>query len=72
MILGQEVNIYSEDLGHNLNTVAEIDGEFHYLGNENPNIESAVFAWQDVHERDLTPEEISQVLMDNRLTSQAI
>ena len=33
-ILGQDINIFSEDLGRVRNTVAEIDGSFHYLGDE--------------------------------------
>lgn len=71
-ILGQEINIYSEDLGHVRNTVAEMNGNFHYLGDEVPNVGSAVFAWQDVNGRDLTEDELRQVLIDNRLISQAI
>jgi len=71
-ILGQEINIISEDLGHVRNTVAEIDGSFYYLGDEVPNVGSAVFAWQDVHGRDLTEDELRQVLIDNQLISQAI
>lgn len=71
-ILGQDINIFSEDLGHVRNTVAEIEGNFHYLGDEVPNVGSAVFAWQDVYGRDLTEDELRQVLVDNRLISQAI
>lgn len=71
-ILGQDINIFSEDLGHVRNTVAEIEGNFHYLGDEIPNVGSAVFAWQDVYGRDLTEDELRQVLVDNRLISQAI
>ena len=71
-ILGQDINIFSEDLGCVRNTVAEIDGSFHYLGDEGPNVGSAVFAWQDVNGRDLTEDELRQVLIDNRLISQAI
>jgi hypothetical protein len=71
-VLGKEINIFSEDLGHSRNTVAEMDGNFHYLGDEVPNVGSAVFAWQDVNGRDLTEDELRQVLIDNRLISQAI
>lgn len=71
-ILGQKINLYSEDLGYTLNTVADMGDHFHYLGNELPNVLAAVFAWQEVNGRDLTNEELRQVMTDNQLISEAI
>lgn len=71
-VLGRKINLYSEDLGHCLNTVADMGDHFHYLGNEHPNILAAVFAWQEVNGRDLTQEELSQVMRENNLISEAI
>ena len=71
-ILGQKINLYSEDLGYCLNTVADMGDHFHYLGNELPNVLAAVFAWQEVNGRDLTNEELRQVMTDNQLISEAI
>lgn len=71
-IMGNDINLFSEELQYGKNTVAEIDGHMHYLGNENPTISSAIFAWQEVNNRDLTNEELRQVMIDNNLLSQGI
>ena len=71
-VLGGKIHLYSEDLQHGRNTVAEINGHFHYLGDELPNIAGAIYAWQDVNGRDLTNEELRQVFVDNNLISQGI
>jgi len=71
-VLDKEIHLYSEDLGHCRNTVAEMDDFFHYLGNETPNVAAAILAWQEVNGRELTSEEFRQVLVDNQLLSQAI
>jgi hypothetical protein len=69
-IMGKEIHIYSEKIGHGRSTVADIDGYFHYLGDEPANIAAAVFAWQEVNGRDFTGEELRQVLVDNHLISE--
>jgi hypothetical protein len=72
VVMGQEIHIISDDLGPCRNTVAEIGDLFYYMGDEQPTVSAAVFAWQDVHGRDLSTEELRQVLIDNHLTSQAV
>lgn len=72
VILGEEINLISDETDYGRNTVAEIDGGFHYLGDEPANVASAVFAWQEVYGRDLSPEELRQVMVDNHLISSAI
>lgn len=71
-VLGKEVNLYTEQLDYGFNTVAELDDRFHYLGNEISNIASAIFTWQEVNGRDLTNEELRQVMYENNLLSAAI
>ncbi len=71
-VLGQEIWLYSEDLGHNRNTVADMGDHFHYMGNEPSNVATAIFAWQEVNGRDLTNEEFRQVMIDNNLISAGI
>jgi hypothetical protein len=71
-VLGQEINLYSEDMEYGRNTVAEINNHFHHLGNEYPSISAAIFAWQEYNGRDLTNEELHQVMLDNNLISQGI
>lgn len=65
LILDLIINLYSEKLGDRHNTVAEMEDRVHYLGNELPNITSAIFAWEDLNGRLMTKEELRQVLKDN-------
>lgn len=71
-VLGQEIWLYSEDLGHERNTVVDMGDHFHYMGSEPPNVATAIFAWQEVNGRDLTSEELRQVMVDNHIISDAI
>jgi hypothetical protein len=71
-VLDGKIHLYSEELQHGRNTVAEVNGRFHYLGIELPNIAAAIFAWQEVNGRDLTAEELRQVMIDNHLLSQGV
>jgi hypothetical protein len=68
-ILNCYINIVSEELNNFTNTLAEIDGQVYYLGEESYTISSAIFAWQEVNKRELTTEELVQVLKDNSLIS---
>lgn len=71
-VMGEEIHLISEELDYGRNTVAEIDERFHHMGNEYPTISAAIFAWQEVNGRDLTNEELKQVMRDNHLISDAI
>ena len=71
-VLGQEIWLYSEDLGYVRNTVVDMGDHFHYMGSEPPNVATAIFAWQEVNGRDLTNEELRRVMTDNNLISAAI
>lgn len=71
-VLGKEVVLVSDDIGNGLNTVAEIDNSYYYLGNETPNVLAAILAWQEFSGQDLTADEMKQVLVDNELFSGAI
>ena len=71
-ILGEEINIISDETAYGRNTVVEIDKVFHYMGDEFPGVAAAIFAWQEVNGRDLTNEELHQILDDNKVLSQAI
>lgn len=71
-ILDEEVNIISDETAYGRNTVVEIDKVFHYMGDEFPGVAAAIYAWQEVKGRDLTNEELHQILEDNKLLSKAI
>jgi hypothetical protein len=72
LVMGQEVNLISDELDFGRNTVAEINNRIHYMGAESPSITTAIFAWQEVNGKELTDEEFKQVLLDNQLISGAI
>jgi hypothetical protein len=71
-VMGQEINLISDETDYGRNTVAEMSDRYHYLGDEIPNIAAAIFAWQETNGRDLTEEELRQAMIDNGLISAAI
>ena len=71
-IMGEEINLSSEDLGNARSTVAEMEEYYHYLGNEPLVIASAIYAWQEANGRQLTSEELHRVMVDNHLSSDAV
>lgn len=64
-ILDTTIHLYSETMGYGYNTVAEVGDKIHYLGNEFPNITSAIFTWEALNNRLMTKAELRQVLIDN-------
>ena len=72
IVLGDKVNLYSEQLDHGQNTVAEMDKRIYYLGHESPGIGAAIIAWQVFNGRELTDNEFSLVLVENHLDSGAV
>lgn len=71
-VMGEIINLISDETSHGINTVADFSDRYHYMGNEYPTISTAIFAWQEIYRRDLTGEELRQVMLDNHLTSEAI
>jgi hypothetical protein len=71
-VMGKILNLISDETSYGRNTVVEIDGHYYYMDNEPSNVATAIFAWQEVNGRDLTSEELRQVMVDNNLISSAI
>lgn len=71
-VLGTKIVLISDETSHGRNTVAEINNQLYYLGDELPNIYSAVITWQEVNKRDLTQQELDQIMDDNKLISSAV
>ena len=61
-IKGTIVDLYTEEMDLGLNTVAEIDGKYHYLGDVVSNVAVAIYVWQFHNERVLSTEEVLRVL----------
>ena len=64
-VMGRDICLISDAIGDSLSTIAEVSGVYYYLGNEVPNILAAVLAWQEFSGRDLTEDELMQVMADN-------
>lgn len=71
-VLTEVIGIISEDTSYGRNTVVELSDHYHYMGSEPPNVATAIFAWQEVFGRDLTSEELRQVMVENHIISEAI
>lgn len=64
-ILGDEINVISDLTEYGINTIIEANNQYYYLGPEPGNLESAMFVWQDLNQRDLTLDEFNQVVEAN-------
>ena len=66
-ILDQEINLILNETDYGQSIVAEVNNKYYYLGNEKPNIGTAIIAWQQVNGRDLNDDEFRLVLIDNHI-----
>jgi hypothetical protein len=64
-ILGEELNIFSFETEYGRSTVAELSNQFYYLGDEPNDLETALFAWQDMRNKTLTLEEFEEIVSIN-------
>jgi hypothetical protein len=64
-VLGSEVNMISDETDYGINTIAEINGKYFYLGKENPELATAMIAWQNITNQIISLEQIDQVIKDN-------
>jgi len=71
-ILGEEINLISDETDYGQITFAEIGGQYFYRGQVQPNVSAAISAWQDIFGREVTMQELHQVMIDNHLSSEAI
>jgi hypothetical protein len=69
-VLGEEINLISDDTDYGQTTFAELGGKYFYCGQVQPSISTAIFAWQDVFGREITMQELHQVMVDNQLSSE--
>jgi hypothetical protein len=64
-ILDKEIFVYSQDTEYGRSTVVQIDDLFYYVGEEPPDLETSIFVFCDLNNRDLTEQEYDKVLEDN-------
>jgi hypothetical protein len=63
-VLDQEITLISDDSSYGRVTFAEVDNKFIYLGNVNPDIQTAISLWEKINKRSLLKEEIIDVTIE--------
>ncbi len=71
-ILECTVELISSETAYGLQTVGVMDGEYFYLGSAICNIETAINLWQESYGMLLSAEDMTAVMLQNKLTSQAV
>jgi len=64
-VLGIKISIVSFETDYGINTVAEINNHYHYLGNVDTDVYAAILTYQDINNKFLSDEEFDKVLKDN-------
>ena len=65
-ILNIDINIISDQTNYGTNTVAEINDKYFYLGNQDPNVLAAIFAWEIFSGKSISDKDFAQALEDNQ------
>ncbi len=64
-ILGKEIEVISSETEYGLSTVVDFDGKYYYLGNEPPNLDTVVFAWQDYYNVQFSDQDLKEITNKN-------
>ncbi len=64
-IANTQVSLISDNTDYGINTIAEINGNYHHMFSEVVSLPTAIFAFQECMGRDLTDDELKQALDDN-------
>lgn len=67
LINGTEISLITNETAYGWQTVAEVNDEYHYLGDVLCNIETAVCLWQELNGRLLSVQELHTILVENGL-----
>ena len=65
LILQEVYNIICNETDYGRSTTIEVNDTYYYLGDQDPVLASAIALWQDLHDRELTINEVDQILNDN-------
>jgi len=66
-ILGTEIRMYSDDTAYGWNVIADINGEYQYLGDDLVCIELAIWIWQIKYSRVLNDSDLAKIMKDNNI-----
>lgn len=65
VINDQEVCVYADETEYGLSTVLEFGDAYYYLGDQFPDLETVILAWQDFYNKNLSEEELSHIKTNN-------
>jgi len=66
-IMKQKINLISDETDYGNITFAEIDGTYYCQWQAKINISTAIHAWQQVYNIELSMDQIKQILIDNQI-----
>lgn len=66
-ILNDIVDVISDETDYGRSTVVVTNGKnYYYMGDEPPNLETVLFAWQDLNEILLSEEQFETIMKQNQ------
>jgi hypothetical protein len=65
IINDQEVFVYADETEYGLSTVLEFGNSYYYLGDQFPDLDTVILAWQDFYNKNLSDEELSYIKTNN-------
>lgn len=66
-VLGQDINLITQPYLDGVNTIAEINDKYIYLGNQTANVLAAIFAWETFYNKEISEDDFVKVLTDNEI-----
>ncbi len=69
-ILDTVINVISSETDYGPYLIGEIDDEYHYLDSGACELTAAVLLWQSTNGRELTNDEMFQIIEDNKISSE--
>lgn len=70
----KDLDIYmtASETAYGWQTIAEINRQYYYLGDQLFNIATAIVLWENLNNIILSPEEVEKVMLDNSMKSFAV
>lgn len=67
-----QVGMFSSETAYGWQTIAEVNQQYYYLGDQLFNIATAIVLWENLNNVILNPEEVEKVMLDNSMKSFAV
>jgi len=63
----QEVCVYADETEYGLSSVLDFGESYYYLGDQFPDLDSVILAWQDFYSKNLSEDDVIKIKQDNLL-----